>query len=105
MSRKKIQEEYEPDPDALCQYQELERESKTKADIVVCEKLAAYRVLLFLGQTLSESGDASKPKDWKRQFKIEYYCRRHFDDKYKYVPAPTPKMTFTKSIRKKKSQL
>ena len=98
MSRKGIQEEYEPDPDMLCQYSRIVEKAGTESEIVSCERLAEYRVLLYLGQIVN--GDASKPEGWKRELQIEYYCREHFDSKYRYAPAPTPQMTFTKIKRK-----
>ena len=100
MSRRKIKEEYEPDPDKICEHSFVLRKSEKEAELVLCEKLADYRVLLSLGtKKLVEGGDASNAKDWEPEIKIEYYCRKHFDSVYKYAAAPTPKMTYLKIKR------
>ncbi len=105
MSRKKIQDQYEPDPDKICEHSFVLRKSEKEADLVLCENLADYRVLLALGtKKMVEGGDASNPKDWESELVIQYYCRKHFDTVYKYSPPPTPKITYVKIIRKRSSE-
>ncbi len=100
MSRiKRIQEKYEPDPAKICEHSFTVRKSEKEAELILCEKLADYRVLLHLGETLIESGDASNPKDWSPEHRTEYYCRKHFDQIYRYAAPPTPKLTFRKIVR------
>ena len=100
MSRKKVKDQYEPDPDKICEYSFSVRKSETKTELIFCEKLADYRVLLALGtKKMVEGGDASNPKDWESELVIQYYCRKHFDIVYKYSPPPTPKMTYVKIVR------
>ena len=79
---------------ALCQFKQIKRISPTKAEIWECPKLADYRILLPGIEVLIEDGDASNPDDWKPEFKVDYYCTKHFDQRYRYAPPPTPKLTF-----------
>ena len=93
-------EEWEPDPDKLCEHRFIAKTSSENAKIVGCEKLADYRVLVFLEtQTLCEGGIASNPEDWENEVKIEYWCMTHFQEIYYSSMRETPKMTFRKIKR------
>jgi hypothetical protein len=94
------QGEYEPDPARLCSFQFLHRKSNTESNIIECLDLADYRILRFgVKPYLIEDGDASNPKHWKPRTYIEYYCTKHFDQKYRYQLPPTPRITFVKIER------
>lgn len=100
MVRSKYKKEWEPDPDMLCEQSGLLRYSKDDAEIINCEKLADYRVLVFLDtQTLCEGGIASNPDDWENEVKIEYWCAKHFREIYHSTTSKTPKMSFRKVER------
>jgi hypothetical protein len=92
--------EYEPDPDRLCEFTFLHRYSNMESKIVNCDLLADYRIVRYSDRkTLIPDGEASNPRHWKPEVFIEYYCRKHFDQKYRYATPPTPRITFVKIER------
>lgn len=68
-----------------------------KREVKFCKLISTHRVNLYDGEVYNEDN-----KKWEKQIRKEYYCKNHFDRKYKYQPSSIhPPFTYQK-IRYKK---
>lgn len=90
----------EIDPARLCMfkktYEEKTEGGETKLKIEPCEELSDYRVAVY-GAQIREDGE------WKNKITSEYYCKKHFNQQYRYAPI-TKVFTFRRVERRKSEE-